>query len=223
MKPITIRPYTTDDVTVKSVFYDKSTIDFNIDEDPRFIIDVGANIGLVSAYFAHRFPNALIISLEPEESNFEILKLNAKSYKNIVPIQKALWYTNTTINIFSTDEGNGGFVATDKKYNSDTSRNMSENYSLNIQPKNSIVGTITIESIMGDYNIDFLDIVKIDIEGAEKDIFDNCNGWIEKVGLMITELHEWKRPGCVQSFNNIQRYFDKGWKSNDTLYLKKVR
>ena len=187
MKPITIRPYTTDVETVKSVFYDKSTIDFNTDEDPRFIIDVGANIGLVSAYFAHRFPNALIISIEPEESNFEILKLNAKSYKNIVPIQKALWYVNTTINIFSTNEGNGGFVATDKKYSSDTSRNMSENYSLNIQPINSIVETITIESIMNDYNIEFLDIVKIDIEGAEKDIFDNCNGWIEKVGLMITE------------------------------------
>ena len=221
MKPIIIRPYTTDIEVAKSIFHDKATINFELEQEPNFIVDVGANIGLVSAYFANKYPNATIISLEPEQSNFDILKQNSKSYKNIIPIQKALWYENTTIDIFSTNEGNGGFIAIDGGYENETYRKILEEHTPFVQPKNVKVKTITMESIMQKYKIKFLDLVKIDIEGAEKDIFDNCQGWIEKVGLLITELHEWKRPGCTESFNKIQKYFNEGWQTHETLYLRK--
>src|SRR4051812_42045539 len=40
--------------------------------DPRFIVDLGANIGLASVYFADRFRDATIIALEPENDNYDM-------------------------------------------------------------------------------------------------------------------------------------------------------
>jgi hypothetical protein len=48
---------------------------------PRVIVDVGANIGLSSIYFAIHYPNARILALEPEESNFRLLRKNVQYYK----------------------------------------------------------------------------------------------------------------------------------------------
>ena len=42
-------------------------------------------------YFANRLPNSKIISIEPEEKNFEILNENIKHYPNIYAINSALW------------------------------------------------------------------------------------------------------------------------------------
>src|SRR5579883_1485462 len=43
---------------------------------PRVIVDAGANIGAASLYFATRFPEATILALEPEQSNFQLLRKN---------------------------------------------------------------------------------------------------------------------------------------------------
>ena len=40
---------------------------------PKLIIDGGANIGLTSIFFARKFPEALIIAVEPEEKNYQLL------------------------------------------------------------------------------------------------------------------------------------------------------
>ena len=79
---ITIRPYTTDIGVMENVFFDR-IFDFDIDFEPRFIVDVGSNIGLVSIYWAKKYPDAKIISVEPEQSNYEILRINTNPYKNI--------------------------------------------------------------------------------------------------------------------------------------------
>src|SRR5450755_1360246 len=58
---------------------------------PRTIVDVGANIGLTSVYYARRYPQARVISVEAEASNFAILCRNVARYPNIVPVHAALW------------------------------------------------------------------------------------------------------------------------------------
>jgi len=45
----------------------------------RTIIDLGANIGLATLYLAHAYPDARIVSVEPEESNHAILQTNLTS------------------------------------------------------------------------------------------------------------------------------------------------
>ena len=58
---------------------------------PRVIVDAGANIGTTSIYFAHRYPEARIIAIEAEASNFALLSKNVEPYARITPIHAALW------------------------------------------------------------------------------------------------------------------------------------
>ncbi len=59
------------------------------------IIDCGANIGITALYFAARYPNARIYSVEPDPSNFAILKQNVASELRITPINAAVVGRNT--------------------------------------------------------------------------------------------------------------------------------
>jgi FkbM family methyltransferase len=55
---------------------------------------------------------------------------------------------------------------------------------------------MTIDRIMNDYHLDKIDILKVDIEGADKEVFSNALSWIEKVEK------SWKRSfGEVKIFS----------------------
>ena len=69
---------------------------------PPVIIDAGANVGLSAVFYANRFPNARIIAIEPEPSNYEMLKRNVVPYSNVTPVQAALWKENGPLRLFDT-------------------------------------------------------------------------------------------------------------------------
>ena len=52
------------------------------------------------------------------------------------------------------------------------------------------VAAITRDRLMRDQGIDHIDILKVDIEGAEKEVFADTSAWIDRVGSIIVELHE---------------------------------
>src|SRR5207247_2514943 len=70
------------------------------------------------------------------------------------------------------------------------------------------VDTITIEQIIGKHQIGRIDILKIDIEGAEREVFAGSSRWINTVDCIIAELHERLKPGCNENFRNSTRGFD---------------
>jgi hypothetical protein len=94
--PFYLRLDTSDIFTFDQVFVYQG-YDFDASPSPEIIIDAGANIGLASIYFANKYPEAKIIAVEPEESNFRLLRKNAAPYKNIIPLQAALWNKNEEI------------------------------------------------------------------------------------------------------------------------------
>jgi FkbM family methyltransferase len=51
--------------------------------DIRTIVDVGANCGAASVYFARAFPEATIHAIEPGAAAFALLSRNAAPYPNI--------------------------------------------------------------------------------------------------------------------------------------------
>ena len=84
-----LRPGTADQKLYDQIFVEN---EYDLDlADPSFIVDAGAYIGLSSIYFACKYPNATVVAIEPEESNFSVLLKNTKKYPKIKPERAGLW------------------------------------------------------------------------------------------------------------------------------------
>lgn len=185
-----LRPNTTDFDTYEHVFVMKQ-YDIHINFKPRTIIDGGANIGMSAIYYALRYPDAKIISLEVSPENFEQLKYNTRNFPNVKPICKGIW--NETGHLKIIDEGKGANAFMVQKVDTAGS---------------DTIPAISIADIMKEEKVDILDIVKLDIEGAEKMVFENnYEEWLPKTRLLIVELHDRMQPGSSKAvFNAITKY-----------------
>ena len=209
--PFFLRIPSSDVHTYQQIFLDRE-YEFVVEAQPKVIVDAGANIGLASIYFANRYPRARIVAIEPEETNFKLLKKNVAPYKTVIPGQYALWNHNGEINLIDPGRGKWGFM-TDENTSSATS----------LYNHRHTVKAITVDRIIEEYELEKIDIFKIDIEGAEKEVFIDTSPWIEKVDAMIVELHERMKPGCKRSFYKGSIGFDNKWQQGENVYLSRGR
>lgn len=207
--PFRLRIPSSDIPTYRQVFINQE-YDFSVKEQPKVIVDAGANIGLVSIYLANRYPEARIIAIEPEQSNFELLKANVAPYPRIIPVQAALWNKNEEINVIDPGFGKWGFM-TERKHPSEKSRD-------NVCHP---VMAVTVDTIMRDYHLSRIDILKADIEGAEKEVFSDPSSWIEKVDSIIIELHDRLKEGCSRTFYCGSNGFDHEWRQGENVFLSR--
>ncbi len=183
-QPFALRDNNSDKAIFFQVFYEKQYDLYKVDfPDATKIIDGGANIGCASVYFNIRFPGAEILAIEPEQNNFKLLEQNTRSYKNITCLQAAIWNKNEKLSITNPEGGAAEF--------------MFEN---NIR-NDEMVNGITIQSIIKLQGWDEVDIIKLDIEGAEKEVFSAEDlSWLKKVKLLIIELHDRYKKDCTKTF-----------------------
>lgn len=207
--PFFLRLKTSDVETFEQVFLDEE-YEFDINLSPSVIVDAGANIGLASIYLVNRYPQAKIIAIEPEKSNYELLLRNVAPYPGIIPVQAALWHRNEEINLVDPGLGNWGFM-TDPKNSQEQSHGNTCH----------AVEAMTVNKIMETFGLDKIDILKIDIEGAEKEVFSDSSAWINKVDSIIVELHERMKAGCNRSFYNGSNGFEYEWKQGENVYLSR--
>ncbi len=155
-------------------------------EGPTSIVDAGANIGLASLYFAQRFPKSRIVALEVDQANFDLLTKNTSGYPNITCIQKALWFEQAQLSILNpTDEPWAFRVG--KVTGGDCA---------------SIAG-LGVSDLFEYFDSRRIDLLKVDIEGAEKEVFQNeTDKWIDHIGVIAVELHDNIKPGCSQALAN---------------------
>jgi FkbM family methyltransferase len=145
------------------------------------IIDLGANIGLSAVYFKTKYPNAKVIAVEPEVHNYHLMVKNISGLNNVYTLCNAIWYEDKDLGIFDAGRGEYGFRV--------------------VEPQGTQVGVttgITINDIVKKYNLTSIDILKVDIEGAEKELFShNYQEWLPKVRCIMIELHDGDHPGCT--------------------------
>lgn len=181
--PIFLRNYTSDILTFHDVILNQQ-YDILYGFEPKVIIDCGANIGLATVYFKNRFPDAKIISIEPEQTNFDLLLKNTREYNDIYCLKCGLWNKPSNLLINDSGSGNWGFMVEES-----------------VNDGLGLVSAVTINEIMKKFNIDCIDILKIDIEGSEKEVFEsNFDEWLPKTKLLFIELHDKKRKGASKSF-----------------------
>ncbi|HLP12586.1 MAG TPA: FkbM family methyltransferase [Flavobacteriales bacterium] len=178
-----IRKNSTDVLTFEKIFVFEE-YGFDIKKDPRLIIDCGANIGMSTIYFAKKFKHATIVAIEPEQSNFELLKKNTSTYKNIQCIQKGIWHKDCSLKIINDhDYGHWGFRVVESS------------------TEQGDIEATSIQNILSKYPDMEIDLLKIDIEGAELEIFsNNYETWLPRTNVIMIELHDWFRKGCSKAF-----------------------
>lgn len=177
--PVALRAMTSDVEVFHQIFLD-GELEFDLRMVPSRIIDAGANVGLAAVYFSSRFPEAKILALEVESANFELLKLNTAFYPNITCLKKALWSGPANLSITNP-----------------TAESWSFRVSPSTQEDEEGIQAVGVKDLAEMFEDCRIDLLKIDIEGAEKEVFQHgMNQWIDQVDTIAVELHDHFQPGC---------------------------
>jgi FkbM family methyltransferase len=153
------------------------------------IVDVGAHIGVSSLYFSLVLNSAVVVAIEPEPGNFALLQRNVAGL-DVHCLQAALAASEGKARIVDPGEGTWGF-RTERHSEGD-------------------VPAVPLDTIYRQFLRDDLlpFMVKIDVEGAEEDVFSANNGWITQTPLLVIELHDWLLPGRGTARNFLRAIAD---------------
>lgn len=150
---------------------------------PATIVDLGANIGLATRFLAHKYPEATIIAVEPDQENVILLKKNLEGHGRCHVIQAAVWPVDGTVELERDGLRHSAFRVKEAADHEGT------------------VEAITIPHIMRKFNLERIGLLKIDIEGAEREIFDAKDlAWLDRVDRIAIELHDVFKAGCGDAF-----------------------
>jgi FkbM family methyltransferase len=119
------------------------------------------------------------------------LQKNIAGYLNIKADQTALWHRDTKLKIVDPKENHWAFSVAECD-NDDT-----ESFC-----------AVSITSFMQQHGIEKIDLLKMDIEGAEREVFSaNYEYWLIRTKIIIIELHDWLKAGSSSAFfKAIARY-----------------
>ena len=188
--PVLLRTRTSDIQTFGQVFV-SDEYDFPIPGSaPRLIIDGGAYVGYTTLYFAHRFPEARVFAIEPAKENFPILERNTAACSNVTLIHGGLWNRKCSLELGNPDGLHWSFQVGEMAGGS------AENA---VDP--AAIEAFTIPELLRLAGGGPIDILKLDIEGAEKVLFEpGCEEWLDTVRVVMIEMHDRFEPGCSSAF-----------------------
>lgn len=200
-------------ITIRKNFVDKDVVFYVLQEQYHLpptepilrsnpiILDLGSNIGLTVAHMKQLYPLAKIIGYEMNQENFLLAVTNTQEYPDVQKVNTAVWIEDATVSY--ANEANFDSYAIVSKAN----RN-----------KNSQLVTVPclqLSSIFKNHNLDFVDYLKMDIEGAEVSILEASDlSWMQKVGAMNIEMHLDNEADLDQFKLIIEQQGFKVWKDN---------
>jgi FkbM family methyltransferase len=157
------------------------------------ILDAGSNIGLTSVFLNHYFPNSNFITIEPDDSNFENVSYNleANGIKKAIQIKGGLWSKNTNLKIVNDfrDQNDWSFRVEETSEETD-------------------LKAFSINYLLDKYNFNYIDILKMDIEGSEKEVLVSANtdtSYLSKTKCVAIEIHD--EFNCRQDiYNLLEKY-----------------
>lgn len=195
--------------TVAQVFHDQ---DYDIQKLTRFvefsdladrrlklaernlILDLGANIGASAHFLNLKWPNTEFWCFEPSYRNVEILKRNAT--ENMKVFHAAVSGKDGVCTIENPSANPNGFRISDQ---------VSEDCSDSIE-------MLSMQTIMQKISFAGLKpfILKVDIEGAENEVFRNASDWLEQWPIVMLEIHDWMLPSSGSSASALKAFSEFG-------------
>jgi FkbM family methyltransferase len=139
------------------------------------IIDAGANVGYSALYFASLFPGICVLAIEPDQGTFEIMTRHVRANAEVRPIHAALWCHENGLQLQNASNGSWGNQVTE---GSGT-------------PSKRL--DLLIASIPNSRPL----IIKLDIEGAEREVIESCPEVFADARCILVEPHDFKHPGAA--------------------------
>ncbi len=151
----------------------------------RRIVDLGSNIGLSVRYWQRFWPDAKIVAVEPDSENLEMCRANIAAGprpENVTVVGACVGATRRQVSLDRSGdawtirmtsqgaEGGGGAGVVESQ----------------------TVPVYTVPDIVAKVSRgpeEPIDLLKMDIEGAEQEIFASDTSWLSHVRNMIVEIH----------------------------------
>lgn len=164
---------------------------------PVLIVDAGANIGAAAVFFANLYANAVVFAIEPELHNWQLLQANVAALPKALAWRGALASHDGTICLDDPKMGDMAF-RTSTSPTADTIQTV---------PCISPAGILAHPITQGCAPL----IFKIDIEGAEAELFAGDTQWMRQFPLVVIELHDWMLPFSGSAKNFLKAVADYDW------------
>ncbi|WKJ88629.1 FkbM family methyltransferase [Methylomonas montana] len=167
----------------KDIFVDESYSFPAITSSP-VIYDCGANIGMSILFFKKQYKNSKIVAFEPDKKIFSFLQKNVESnhLEDVCLVNKAVWINNNGV-CFLSDGADGGTILKE--------------------------GVLNVESVrLKEYLLleERIDLLKIDIEGAEVEVLADCASQLDRVQNIFIEYHSLENK--PQTLSNMLRILE---------------
>lgn len=184
-RPFWIRPRGTDIRVAYEIFTKAElSMEWPLPNSPRTIIDGGANVGYATLALKERWPKSSVIAVEPDASNFAILKRNCSSLNEIKLVMKGIWGTSCRLRV--------------------RPESTKEAWALQFEPVLDESGwgipAESVPTLLAQFPDGHCDLLKLDIEGAETNIFQQSDlGWINQVSVILIETHGQAASDAIQA------------------------
>jgi FkbM family methyltransferase len=152
---------------------------------PGTIVDAGANAGYAALYLLRRFPAARIVCVEVDAGNLELLARNVAPYPQVEIVPGGLWSHATRLGIANPDGDAYAFVVAERA--------------------DGPIAAWGVDDLMRERGLTRIDLLKLDIEGAEVEVLSSAERWIGDVETVLVEPHEDLRPGVAALIATVAR------------------
>jgi len=161
------------------------------------VIDLGANIGLATLYFAGHYPRARVLAVEPNPPTYRILTANLKSLVEAGrcrTLKAAVWGSEKQLVADERSKADGAHYSAFATREADGAQHGDET-----------MQGFPITRIIADSGFARVDLLKVDIEGAEVELFKGDLDWLKQVGAIAIEFHHDSR--AVMRFDEVMREY----------------
>lgn len=171
--PLVCRPDTTDIHLFHQIFVEKAYRFLDDEREVGWIVDLGANVGYSAAYLLTRFPGSRVLAVEPDPDNFAILSRNLAPYGDRARLVKSAVWSQAARLVLNADA---------REWNRSV-REAREGERADIE-------AVGVADLLREHGIDRVSILKMDIEGSEREVFGRGHEeWLGRVRTIATELH----------------------------------
>jgi FkbM family methyltransferase len=179
-RAVLLRPYSSDYDVLLDTFLSRYHLE-PLRSAPDTILDLGANVGLTIAHYASLYPQARIVGVELDAHNFELCRENIAPFgERCRVVHGAIWAEEGEITYRRQSGNEWGFAIG----GGDGQRGDSD-------PRGEEVSApaLTIDSLLARVGWSRVDFVKMDIEGAEREVLRGGESWSERVASIGVEVH----------------------------------